>query len=111
MEDTIARKEHEEFAKRIEEENDRQNHRLSTLEENVKEIHSLTLSVEKMSVNMGNMLEVLKRQGNLIEKQGERLDAMEKEPAKDYKQVKMTVVSTVIGAIAGAIAAAILTLL
>ena len=107
----VTRKEHEEFARRIEEENVRQNHRLSVLEDNVKEIHGLTVSVERMAVNMENMLSAIERQGNLIEKQNSRIDEIEKEPAKDSKQIKMAIINTIIGAFAGAIAAGILTLL
>lgn len=111
MEDTITRKEHEEFARRIEEENVRQNHRISALEDNVKEIHGLTVSVERMAVNMENMLNAIERQGNLIEKQNERIDAMEKEPAKDYKQIKTAVITAVVLAVVEAAVVAVIALL
>lgn len=38
MEETISRKEHEEFAKRIDEENHRQNRRIEALEKKVAEL-------------------------------------------------------------------------
>lgn len=107
----VTIQEHKEFALRIEEENVRQNHRISALEDKVKEIHGLTVSVEKMAVNMENMLGAIERQGNLIEKQNERIDKIEDEPAKDYKQIKMAIVTTVISAVVGAAVGAILMLL
>ena len=42
----ISRSEHEEFCKRIDAENGRQNKRLELLEGNTKQINSLTTSVE-----------------------------------------------------------------
>lgn len=102
---------HKEFARRQDAENERQNRRLSALEENVKEIHSLTVSVERMAVNMENMLNAIERQGNLIEKQNERIDRIEEEPAKDYKQIKMDIIKTVVSGIIGAAVVAIIALL
>ena len=71
----VSRQEHNEFARRIDEENTRQNRRIQLLEDNVRQINALTVSVEKMAVNMGNMLEEQK-------KQGKRLEELEKEPAE-----------------------------
>ena len=56
MEETISRKEHEEFAKRIDEENHRQNRRIDALEETVRQISDLTATVKELAVNMKNML-------------------------------------------------------
>lgn len=56
MEETISRKEHEEFAKRIDEENHRQNRRIEVLEETVRQISDLTSTVKELAVNMKNML-------------------------------------------------------
>lgn len=95
---------HEEFARRQDEENKRQNRRISLLEDNMRQINALTVSVEKMAVNMGNMLEEQKRQG-------ERLEALEREPAEAHRQMKMAAVTAVISAVAGAIAGALLVLL
>ena len=43
----ISRSEHAEFCKRVDAEDERQNKRLELLEENTKQINSLTTSVEK----------------------------------------------------------------
>ena len=106
MEDAFTRQEHKEFAlrmesehKRLAEEDKRQNNRIDELEENVKEIHKLTVSMERMSANMQSMLEAIERQGNLIEKQTSRIDDMEREPAGRWKGIKNKAVDTAVNVI------------
>ena len=111
MDNLITRQEHEEFARRIDAENERQSKRISALEDNVKEVHELTVSVGKMAVNMENMLNAIERQGNLIEKQNDRLDQIEKEPAETHKKIKMSIVTAIVSAVAGAVVGAVLVLL
>ncbi len=103
-EDVITRREHEEFARRIDTENERQNKRLSLLEESLQRTNALTVAVEKMAVNMENMLEEQKRQG-------ERLEKLEKEPAETGKQIRNVVITAVVSTVVGAIIAALLTLI
>ena len=69
MSEYISREEHKEFAERIDAENERQNKRLSSLEETVKEIQRLTIAVERMAVSMEAMTKE-------IASQGQRLDAI-----------------------------------
>lgn len=52
---------HREFEKRIEDENHRQNTRLSALEDAVREMTRLTVSVEKIAVSLENMTAEQKR--------------------------------------------------
>ncbi len=111
MDNYITRQEHEEFLRRMEaewkrrdDENKRQNSRIGVLEENVRQINALTVSVEKMAVNMENMLEEQK-------KQGERLEALEKEPAETSRKVRMAIVTAVISSVVGAVVGAVLMLL
>lgn len=108
MENSITRSEHNElhgeFARRIDAENARQNRRLDLLEKNINHINDLTISMEKMSVNMGSMLEELK-------KQGERLDALENKPVETYSQIKQAIITTTVGIIVGGIVTALITLL
>ena len=118
MEYAITRQEHEEFARRmeienqrIEDENKRQNRRLDALELVIGQINSLTVSVEKMAVNMENMLSAIERQGNLIEKQNNRLDEIENEPAENYRQIKFLIITTIVGAIVGGAASQLLSIL
>lgn len=104
MEDVITRQEHDEFARRIDAENERQNRRISLLEENAKAINDLTVSVKEMAVSMGNMLEEQKKQGN-------RLEKLEREPTEAYKQIKMSVATALISAIVGAVVTALIMVL
>ena len=100
----ILRQEHQEFTRRIDAENERQNRRIQFLEDSVRQINALTVSVEKMAVNMENMLVEQK-------KLSERIGIIEKEPAEAHKQIKLSVITTVSCAIAGAVAGAVLALL
>lgn len=67
----ITREEHDEFRRRIEQEEERQNRRLELCEMSIKEWNSLTTSVHELAVNMGNMFREQ-------EQQGKRLEALEK---------------------------------
>ena len=58
MDTSISRAEHEEFKLRLEEKNKRQDKRIELLEESTRRIELLTTSVEKLAVNMENMLAV-----------------------------------------------------
>ena len=49
MDNPITRAEHEEFRRRLEEENRRQDKRIELLEDNMRELNSLTASVGKAS--------------------------------------------------------------
>lgn len=94
MDTAINRAEHEEFRKRIEEENKRQNRRIDLLEESVKQLNSLTLSVEKLASNMENML---KEQG----RQGKRLEKLENRDGEKWRKVTGYVVTTIVGIVVG----------
>ena len=97
----ITRHEHEAFRrsmesenKRLEEENDRQNHRLNALEETVKQVAAISTSVEKLALNMENML---KEQVS----QGKRLETLEGRDGEMWRKVVGYVVTAVIGIIVG----------
>lgn len=104
MDGYIPRSEHEEFARRIDSENARQNRRIALLEENGRHINSMTVSIEKMAVNMENMLAEQR-------KLGDRMEVLEKEPAETHKQIKMAIITSAISAIVGAVVTALLILL
>ena len=97
MDTPIIRAEHEEFARRIEEENERQNHRIAALEESIKESTALVANVERLAVNMENML---KEQ----ERQGKRLEALESRDGEMWRKVVAYIVTAVVGIIIGFIA-------
>lgn len=97
----ITRHEHEEFRrsmesenKRLEEENDRQNHRLNALEETVKQVAAISTSVEKLALNMENML---KEQVS----QGKRLETLEGRDGEMWRKVVGYVVTAVVGIVVG----------
>ena len=99
--DYISRHEHEEFRRsmeaenqRLEDENIRQNHRLSTLEETVKQVAAISTSVEKLALNMENML---KEQVN----QGKRLETLESRDGEMWRKVVGYVVTAVVGIVVG----------
>lgn len=87
---------HKEFEKRVEEENTRQNHRITELEGAVKQISELVTSVKVLAANMETMA---KEQA----KQGERLEEIEKKPAKRWDVVITGALSAIVGALMAAL--------
>ena len=75
MEDCIERAEHEEFAKRIDAENTRQNRRIEALEQSVDRFGRIASSVERLATNMEGMLKEQERQGERLDKLESRLNA------------------------------------
>lgn len=94
MDTPITRAEHEEFRKRLEEENKRQDRRIELLEENVREMSSLTTSVEKLATSMESMV---KEQ----EKQGKRLEVLEGRDGEMWRKVVGYIATAVVGIILG----------
>ena len=87
---------HKEFEKRVEEENDRQNHRLNSLEVGLREVNKIAGSVERLVAQ----IETLTKE---ISKQGERLEEIEKKPAKRWDVVITGALSAIVGALMAAI--------
>ena len=87
---------HKEFEKRVEEENDRQNHRLESLEIGLKEVNKIAGSVERLVTQ----IETLTKE---ISKQGERLEEIEKKPAKRWDVVITGALSAIVGAMMAAL--------
>ena len=94
MDDYVTRAEHEEFRKRLDAENNRQNRRIELLVKNGQQIQTLVTSVEKLALNMENML---KEQ----ERQGERLEVLENRDGEMWRKVTGYVVTAVIGIVLG----------
>ena len=90
----ITRHEHTEFAARQDAENTRQNRRIELLEENVREVRDLTSSVEKLAVNMENMVEAQKQQSN-------RLEVLESRDGEMWRKVSGYILTAVIGIVLG----------
>ena len=94
MEDTITRAEHEEFSKRLEEWDKRQDRRIELLEESVRDMSALTTSVEKLATNIEGMV---KEQ----EKQGKRLEVPESRDGEMWRKVVGYIITAVVGIIIG----------
>lgn len=99
--DHISRHEHEEFRrsieaeyKRMEDENERQNHRLSALEDITRQIASIATSVEKLAMSMENM------QKEQIS-QGKRLETLESRDGEKWRDAIKCIASGVIGIVVG----------
>ncbi len=99
MDDTIPRAEHEEFRrhmeteyKRLADENNRQNHRIEELEETVRQIGTLTTSVEKLAVSIESMA---KEQ----ERQGKRLEQIEGRDGEKWRTMLSHIGTAILGAV------------
>lgn len=92
---------HNEFARRIDDENNRVSHRLSTLEESVRQITELVASVKVLATQMEAMATEQR-------KMGDRLDAIEEKPAKRWDTVISGVISGVVGILIGLMSAGII---
>lgn len=87
----LTRNEYETMVKRMEDEDHRQNKRLDMLEESLKKLNDLTVTVGKMAVSLETMTKQLERQAT-------QLADIEKAPARRWNQV----VSALIGAVVAA---------
>lgn len=94
VDDAITRAEHEEFRKRLEEQNQRQDKRISLLEESVRQIGALTTSVEKLALSMESMAEEQERQG-------ERMEVLEGRDGEMWRKVVGYIATAVIGIVLG----------
>lgn len=90
MDTPITRAEHEEFRRRLEEENERQNKRLSILEDSGRQLTTLVTSVEKLAMSMQSML---KEQEN----QGKRLEILEGRDGEQWRKVVGYAITAVLG--------------
>ena len=94
MQMTNTRAEHEEFKKRLEEKNDRQDKRLSLLEQQVEELKKTAVSIERLSNIMESMLREQKSQG-------ERLQKLESLDGEMWRKVVGYIATAIIGIVIG----------
>ena len=104
MDYCLARAEHEEFAKRIDAENTRQNRRIEALEQSVDRFGRIASSVERLATNMEGMLREQERQG-------ERLDKLEGKPGENWNGMVKSILAAIGSAIGGGLVVAIATML
>lgn len=102
MSDEYVRKDvHEEFVKRMEEEDNRQNHRITKLELAIESISSIATSVERLATNMEHMVREQARQGENLNNQSERISKLESRDGEMWRKVVSHIVISVISIIIG----------
>lgn len=90
----ITRAEHEEFCKRVEAEDRRQDKRLEILEEQTKQFIDLVLSVRELAQSVKQLAETQKVQG-------EKLDELENRDGEMWRRVSGYVIISIIGLVVG----------
>ena len=92
MEDFVTKAVHEEFVKRMEEEDKRQNRRLEIIEDKQTQISELVASVKVLAANVESIAKE-------INEQGLRLKEIEGRPAKRWETVVSCIITGLIGAV------------
>ena len=82
----ISRNEHNAFASDVDHEQTRQNKRIEALEVTVRQINDLTLSVQKLAINM---------------EQNKRLEELENRDGEKWRSISKYVLTALIGAVLG----------
>lgn len=90
----ITHAEHEEFCKRVEAEDHRQNKRLEILEEQTRQFTELVLSVRELALSVKQLAEIQKAQG-------EKLDELESRDGEMWHRVSSYVITSIIGLVIG----------
>ena len=85
---------HNEYAKRMKEEDERQNYRLKAIEKAVEENGKLALSVERLSISIQSMVEEQR-------KQGRRLETLESRDGESWRKAVRYLLTTIIGIVVG----------
>ena len=94
MDEPITRAEHEEFCKRIDAENERQNQRIKLLEEQTKQVTDLAISVRELAQSVKQMAETQKDQG-------EKLEKLESQDGEMWRKVVGYIITAIIGIVIG----------
>lgn len=99
--DYVSMEMHKEFEKRMTSENERladedkrQNKRIDALEDTVRQIGTLTASVEKLAISVESMAKAQ-------EQQSDRLEAIEKRDGEMWRKVTGYIVTAVAGIVIG----------
>lgn len=85
---------HNEYARRMDEEHQRQNERISALEKLFKENTKLTISVEKLAISVQSMVEEQKAQG-------ERLEILENRDGEMWRKILSYAITAIAGIVIG----------
>lgn len=92
MENVVSRAEYEEYQRRIEDENTRQNKRIAGLEEREKANQDLVLNVQRLALSVEQMCKELTSQGK-------RLEKLEAEPADRWRDVTKQIITLIVAAL------------
>lgn len=90
----ISREEHEEFKKRMEDWNIRQDERLKSHSETIEALRNLTTSIERLAINMEGMLKVQASQG-------ERLQNLELRDGVAFRKAVSYFATAIVGILVG----------
>lgn len=94
MDTPITRAEHEEFVKRVEAEDARQNARIAEVETGIKEAREQNASIERLAASVESIAKELERHG-------EKLEALEGRDGEMWRKVTGYVITSVISLILG----------
>lgn len=92
MEDYITRPEHEEFKKRLENEESRQNKRLDIMETRIDKLTEMQTALAVMQADISSISQDVK-------KIGEEVDSIQQEPADKWKKAVWIVITVIITAV------------
>jgi len=97
MENYVLKEAYEEHMKRVDDENARQNHRISNLEKAIEQVQNITSAIERLATNMEHMAEEQKDQGN-------RLKALESKDGEMWRKITSYTLTAIISIILGFVA-------
>lgn len=92
---------HDEFARRIDEENDRQNARLTALEKGLLEVNKITVQIERLTANIETLTASIREQSG-------RLTELEQKPVKRWDGLITAIITGVVGILIGLISAGVI---
>lgn len=92
MDDFVSLALHNEFADKIKAEDERQNKRISMLEESMKQIYILNTSVEKIAMSVETLT-------HEIGEQNKRLKAIEDKPVQNWDKLVWAVGGAILSAV------------
>lgn len=76
-------------------------HRIDNLEPIVNEIHTMSNTMVQLVQEVKHTNEAVSTIDKKVDRMDSRVDEMEKAPAKEWGNVKKTIISTIIGAVVG----------
>lgn len=94
----------EQVVNRIMDENKRLHKRVEELEDEIKKQTEISLTLERLVINLDHIL-------NQLEAQSQRLKKLEEVPLETNKKVRDALINTIIGGVIGAFVAKLLTML